>query len=94
MKYEIINNNPLNLKIKYWIEGTEYYLHSTKDERYVLIDNQKYRVANNRVIPKRTLDEVTMRLLTSEVLTSTDFEMIANPTQEKKPSKTRRSPKT
>ena len=91
MKYEIINNNPKNFKVKYWIDGTEYYLHSTPSERYVLIDNQRYRLANNRVLPNRDLDKVTLWLLTKDVLTATDLLSIANPSQEKKPSKSRRS---
>ncbi|BBV90948.1 hypothetical protein STW0522ENT66_13750 [Enterobacter roggenkampii] len=96
MKYEIINNNPKNFKCKYWIDGIEYYLHSTSTERYVVINNQKYKVVNGRILPVPNgfeLNLITMKLLLETTLTVAIFESIANPPQAKKPCKSRKSTK-
>ena len=92
MKYEVINNNPKNLKVKYWIDDIEHFLHSTSTERYVVINNQKYKVVNGRVLPVPNgfkLNRITMKLLLETTLTVAIFESIANPPQTKKPCKSR-----
>ncbi|EIT6979612.1 hypothetical protein ACSTWI_000815 [Escherichia coli] len=91
MKYEIINNNPKNFKVKYWIDDIEYYLHSTSTERYVVVNNVKHTLVNGRVLPRVVLDPITLQLLQKTTLTATSFELVANPPQEKKPSKSRRA---
>ncbi len=93
MKYEIINNNPKNLKVKYWIDDIEHFLHSTSTERYVMIDNVKYMAVNGRVRPNPNLLAITIQLLLETTLTVAIFELIAKPPQTKKPCKSRKSTK-
>ena len=80
------------MKVKYWINEKEYYLHSTITERYVVVNGKKHKLVNGRVLPKATLDPITLQLLKETTLTATHFELVANPPQNKKPRKSRRSP--
>lgn len=93
MKYEIINNNPKNLKVKYWIDDIEHFLHSTSTERYVVVNNVKYKAVNGIVRPNQNLVAITVQLLLETTLTVAIFESIANPPQTKKPCKSRESTK-
>lgn len=93
MKYEIINNNPKNLKVKYWIDDIEHFLHSTSTERYVVVNNVKYKAVNGIVRPNQNLVAITVQLLLETTLTVAIFESIANPPQTKKPCKSMESTK-